>query len=240
MALLAYLALAFKLWMIIDALRRRVQLLWWFILMLPLGDWVYFFGVKLRDFNVRPGEAPRAEREPTLDDFRRAAEESPSFQRRFELAQALTAAGQHAEAAATFEKCLHTHPQDRDARYGLGLARLDAGDTAGGIEALSALVERAIGYDDYRAATRLAEALFEAGRRDDAFRLLDDVSNQDRRLDHQVALARLLLRAERRVDARTTLERALAMFDAQPDDVRPRNGAVATEARRLLRTLESG
>lgn len=239
-ALLGYLALGFKLWMVVDAMRRRVTLLWWFILMLPFGDWIYFFGVKLRDFNVRPGELPRTDpdTEPTLEDLRRTEAESPSFHHRYRLACALAAAGLHAEASGYFEKCLRTHPQDGDARYGLGLARLDAGDRAGGIEALSTLVERSMGYDDYRAATRLAEALFEDGRRDEAFALFDEIARQGRKLEHQVALARYQMRADLRADARTTLERALASFEAQPDDVRPRSGAVATEARRLLRTLD--
>lgn len=240
--LLGYLALGFKLWMIADAMRRRVKLVWWLILLLPLGEWAYFFSVKLRDFNVRPGEAPRvdteANTEPTLEDLRRAEAESPSFHHRFRLAVALAAAGSHAEASGLFEKCLRTHPKDRDAQYGLGLARLDAGDCAGGIEALSVLVERTMGYDDYRAATRLAEALFEDDRRDDAFALLDEIARQGRKLEHQVAIARYQMRADLRADARTTLERALASFEAQPDDVRPRSGAVATEARRLLRTLD--
>jgi hypothetical protein len=237
-ALLGYLALGFKLWMIVDAMRRRVTLVWWLILMLPFGDWVYFFGVKLRDFNVRPGEAPKRDAEPSLDDLRRVEAESPSFHHRYRLATALTAAGHHAEACALFEKCLRTHPQDRDARYGLGLARIEAGDRAGGIEALRELVERSLGYDDYRAATRLAEALFDEGRREESFALLDEVARQGRKLEHQVALARYQMRADRRADARTTLEHALATFEAQPDDIRPRMGAIATEARRLLRTLD--
>lgn len=239
---LLLLALGFKLWMIVDAVRRRMTLVWWLILLLPFGEWVYFFVVKLRDFNVRPGEAAPADAdanaEPTLDELRRAEIDSPSFHHRFRLACALAAAGLHAEACGFFEKCLRTHPRDRDAQYGLGLARLDAGDRAGGIEALSALVERSMGYDDYRAAARLAEALFEEGRRDDAFALLDEIARQGRKLEHQVAIARYQMRADMRADARTTLERALATFEAQPDDLRPRSGAVATEARRLLRTLD--
>ena len=58
MVILGYLALAFKIWMVFDALRRKVHLLWFFVLMVPFGDWVYFFAVKVRDFNVRPATAP--------------------------------------------------------------------------------------------------------------------------------------------------------------------------------------
>ncbi len=236
--LLGYLAVAFKLWMIVDAMRRRVHLLWWLLLMLPLGDWIYFFTIKLRDFNVRPGAPTPTDDAPSLDDLRRLESESPSFHHRARLAWALLAAGRPAEACEFFEKCLHTHSRDLDARHGLGRARLDAGDRAGGIEALSALVESQFAYDDYGAALRLAEAIFDDGRHDAALLALEEIARHGRKLEHEVALARFQLRAERWHDARTTLQRALARFEAEPDDVRPRDGAVATEARRLLRTLD--
>lgn len=239
MALLAYLAVGFKLWMIVDAMRRRVHLLWWLLLMLPFGDWIYFFTIKLGDFNVRPGPPPQTQNEPSLDDLRQLERESPSFDHRARLASALAAAGLHSEACEFFEKCLHTHPRDRDVRYGLGLARLDAGDRAGGIEALSQLVDQQFAYDDYGAASRLAAALFDDGRTDEALAAFEEIARRSHKLEHDVVLARCQLRAERVDDARATLEHALQRFEAQPDDVRPRSGAVATEARRLLRTLDS-
>ena len=45
------------------------------------------------------------------------------------------------------------------------------------------------------------------------------------------------MRAQLNAEARDTLQSALAEFESQPEFERRREGAVATEARRLLRTL---
>ena len=146
-------------------------------------------------------------------------------------------AEQYDEARGNFELCLRTHRQDKDARYGLALCELAAGRREAAMTELQALVERSLTYDDYGAALRLAEARFEAGQSEAALELLDMVASDSYRLDHQVLLARYQLRADRRAEAEATLDEALATFESQPDYLRRRNGAVATDARRLLRTL---
>ena len=103
---------------------------------------------------------------------------------------------------------------------------------------LTDLVEQNLAYDDYGAALRLADALFEGDRREDALDVLRAIVRRSYRLAHELELARYQARAGREVDARATLEQALARFEAQPDHERLRIGAAATEARRLLRTLE--
>ena len=54
MLVLVYIALALKLWMLLDAMRRRVHVLWYIVLTVPFGEVIYFFTIKMRDFNVRP------------------------------------------------------------------------------------------------------------------------------------------------------------------------------------------
>ena len=42
-----------KVWMIIDAIQRRVNFIWYLIIFfVPLGEWIYFFVVKMHDFNA--------------------------------------------------------------------------------------------------------------------------------------------------------------------------------------------
>jgi tetratricopeptide (TPR) repeat protein len=235
--LLLYLAFGFKLWMLFDAVRRRVSPVWLVIVIIPLGDWIYFFAVKLADFNVRPATTPEQDTGPSLDDLRQAEQESPSFHNRLRLGWALLDAEHHDEARGYFELCLRTHGQDRDARYGLALCELAANNRDAAIEALQALIERTFGYDDYNAALRLAEARFDAEQTEEALELLEMIVRDSHRLDHQVLLARYQLRADQRAEAEATLDEALATFESQPDYLRRRNGAVATDARRLLRTL---
>ena len=56
--MVAYLLLAFKVWMLLDVIRRRIHVLWYLVVLAPLGDIVYFFAIKLRDFQT-PAAAPR-------------------------------------------------------------------------------------------------------------------------------------------------------------------------------------
>lgn len=239
MVILGYLALAFKIWMVFDAVRRKVHLMWFFVLMVPFGDWVYFFAIKVRDFNVRPATAPEEDAPPDLDALRERAEDSPSFANRVELAWGLMETENHLEAASYFEQALKSHRDDKDALHGLGLARLRQGNYAGAVEALSQLVDRNLAHADYEPALDLAQALFAAGQREDAFQLMDTVIVKSERIDHQVVLAKLQMSATMQEAAAVTLRKSLESFEAQPDFMRRRNGASATEARRLLRTLEN-
>lgn len=232
--------MGFKVWMFVDALRRGVPLFWYFVLWLPFGDWFYFAVVKARDFGVRPGIAPGQPEQPRspIPRLEREAEESPSFHNRTQLAWALLDEGQHERAQHYFELALQTHPADREATFGLGLSKLEQQDFAAAVETLTSLVERSFAYEDYDAALSLAEALYRDGRTDDALELLHQVVRQSHRLEHLVTLAKYQLRAEQRDDARATLERAIEDFEALPDFMRRRNGALATEARQLLRSLD--
>ena len=50
MHILLGLSYAFSLWMIIDAYKRGAEHYWYLIIFFPLGEWVYFFMVKIHDF----------------------------------------------------------------------------------------------------------------------------------------------------------------------------------------------
>lgn len=240
MGILLYLAGAFKLWMIFDAIRRRVDLIWFFVLLFPGGDWIYFVAVKLRDFAVGPAAPTIEEPQVDLDALRGEAEASPSFHNRVRLGWALLEANEPEEAQRYFELGLSTHADDRDALYGQGLALLRRGESARAVEVLSRLVDRSLAYDDYRAAMLLAEALFESEQREDALELLRTVTRTSSRLDVPVTLAKYQLRADLAGDAVATLQGVLDEFERLPDYLRRRNGAIATEARQLLRNLGAG
>jgi len=239
-ALLSAIALAFKLWMLFDALRRGVHALWYFVVMLPAGDLVYFFAVKLRDFNVRP--APPAPDQtdaapPTLAQREAAVADSPSFHNRVQLGWALYEARQPARARECFDLALRSHPRDSEARYGLGLCLLEQGKLQEAADALTPLVERSFAHDDYRAAEALAEALHRSEQNAEACAVLEAIVKTTRRIEHRIALAKLMIRCDQRTEAAAVLSRALSDFEAQPEHMRRREGANATEARRLLRTL---
>src|SRR5262245_16407037 len=131
-------AAAFKAWMLFDALRRRAPALWYVVLVVPFGDIVYFFAVKLRDFNVReapPVPEPDASvAQVSLAALEQEVELSPSFHNRVRAGWALLEHGEPERAEPYFEAALRTHPNDKEGLYGLGLSRFERGDHAGAIE----------------------------------------------------------------------------------------------------------
>jgi hypothetical protein len=232
------LAVVFKLWMVFDATRRRVHRWWYIVLLLPLGDIVYFFAIKLRDFNMRDSAPPSPPKSPRLSQLEREVEQSPSFLNRVRLGWALFEAGQMERALVLFEQALSTHGHDKEALLGLGFCQLELKQDESAVATLSELVERNLAYHDYEAALALIEAMFRVGRMQAALDLLQAVIRDGHKLEHQLLLARYQLRQQHKVEARATLRSALHEFESQPDLERHRNGAVATEARRLLHVLE--
>ena len=199
---------------------------------------VYFVATKLRGFGVRPAPLQEPAGSPPLAQLEQAAAESPSFHNRSRLGWALVDAGQPQRAAELFERALSTHPRDKHAQLGLGYALLDAGDAERAASVLTALLERSFGYADYSAATALLEALERSGQDARAVELAELIARDSRQLRHELVVARQYARVERRADAIERLRTALRDFEAQPELDRRRDGAAATEARKLLQLLE--
>lgn len=55
MHILLLFSYAFSLWMLIDAYQRGAPRYWTVIILMPFGEWVYFFMVKIEDFQGPPG-----------------------------------------------------------------------------------------------------------------------------------------------------------------------------------------
>jgi hypothetical protein len=229
--------------MIHDALRRRVGTGWYVALLfpVPLSEFVYFFTIKLRDFGLQAiaADAPQLERAPEqLARLEREVQQSPSFHNRVRLGWALHERELHERAETQFERALSTHPRDKEALLGLGVSRLARGAYDDAATALEPIVERNLAYEHYGAALALAEALFRGGHPERGRAWLESVIADSGDIGHSLMLARHELRVHERARAKRVLRRALDAFATQPDVERRRDGALATEARRLLRTLE--
>lgn len=238
MSLVLYLWLGFKLWMVLDAIKRRVEFGWYLLLALPFGAVVYFFAVKARAFNIRTAPPPRRSApEPDLEALKAAVEASPSFRHRTDYGFGLLYADRPDEALSWFDAALSTHPKEKEALMGRGMALLARGEAQQAIEPLSTVADRSFAYRDYAAALALSHALESAGESQDALELAERIARHSRRYVHRLALAELQRRLGRTAEAKDTLQALLSDFGAEPDYVRSRARDLDLRARQLLADL---
>lgn len=242
MRVLLFLDTAFSLWMLVDAIRRGCQTYWYLVVMMPFGEWVYFFMVKikdpefqfLRDFHRRL-TTPKV----TTEKLRRLHEETPSFANTLTLAQALYDAEANEEAAELFGQALRLHDDSRDALYGLALARLRLGDTEPAIEDLRRLIERDPAFEEYAPWGDLARALAAEGRRDEAIELLDTLVIKSPRLEHRVFFAHFLHETGKSGDAQEQLELGIQEYKDAPKFLKRRKRRWFRQAQQMLKTLQT-
>jgi hypothetical protein len=238
MTLLFLLQAAFTIWMLVDAIQRRPEVYWYVIVFFPFGPLVYFFAVKIHDYDLSWLRG-RSSREPrlSLKELRDRLRRSPSFANRLRLADALRDAGEYAEAARSYEIIIESRGDEPDALYGLGRCRIELGEPEAAVEPLSKLCAKNRAYRDYAACLDLAEAFAKAGRDDDAVDLLEGVLRSSPRPQHAVALARLLVAAGRIEEAQNVLRQALDEHEGSPDFVKRRDRAGARAAADLLKSI---
>lgn len=242
MPILLALQTAFSIWMLVDAVRRRAPEYWWLIVLVPFGEWVYFFAVKLPDtrFHTVVGRQ-LATRRVSLAQLRANYAETASHQNRVLLAQKLHDSGQHGEAAELFEQVLRNDEDDKDSLHGYALCclRSDRRDMA--VRALERLVDMDITYRDYTACEDLAALYVDgddasAGRRR-AIALLERACKKCQRIGPRRMLAQHLIADGREREARPLLVDGLRAYEGSPRYVKRRDRRDARQARSLLRSL---
>lgn len=241
--LLALLWMAFKAWMFVDAVRRRANQRWyWIILLLPGGAFYYAYAVKLQDPGMviaKQRLLTHLRRPPTVDELQRRYEETPSLENRVRLAQGLYDAERYAEAQAHFEAVLDARVDDKDALFGFGLCCLELGEPHHAVTALERLVERQPSYREFAAYRELAGALWDAGEDEACLQALATLERLAPRLPHHVLHAHYLRRAGHAVEARDLLRRAIAEEKTQPRHLRRGHRTWMRRAKRMLSELGS-
>ena len=232
--------LAFKIWMLVDAIRRREPYYWLMIIFfIPGGSLIYLFMVKVQDFGLKD-VAEWFRQPPTVDQLRAAYRRTSSPARLLELAEGLNAAGESAEAVTLFEEVLEGEPDNPDALFGLGQAYVGLGDYPKAIEVLSAFVESNRGFRDYAAWPLLAFALHESGQTESCLSMLRGLFETSPRLAHAVMLAHYLIRNGKQAEASELLTTAIDDHRAAPKFTRRRNFRSAWRAKRMLKACSVG
>lgn len=227
----------FNLWMLYDCARRGAAFYWYLIILIPGGEVVYFFAVKMRDpelRGVRERLTKLAALGPDVTELRRRVEESPSANNKLSLAQGLYDDDVFEESADLFEEVLAHDVRSRDALYGLGLCCLRLGRVERAAEALENLVDHHPAHADYDGWARLAVAYDKLGRQDDALDALHTLNRQAPRAGHALLYAQRLAQYGQPGQARKVLETAVVEHEEAPPYVRRRDADAAREARRRL------
>ncbi len=238
--ILLFLDTIFSLWMLVDAIRRRAQTYWYPVVMMPFGEWVYFFVVKIHDpeFNfLRDFYKRFVTPKVTTDQVRRQYDETRSFANTLTLAQALYDDGAYAEAAELFGQALRLQDDSRDALYGLALTQLRVGESEPAIESLRRLIERDPAFEEYAPWADLAQALAAAGLRDEAIELLEILVVKSPRLEHRVFYAHFLHESGRGADARAQLELGIEEYKDAPKFLKRRKRRWFRQAKQMLKAM---
>ena len=157
--------IGFRLWMLVDAIRRRPPFYWYLIIFfVPFGDFIYFAMVKLPGQNG--ASAQRSELAtavpvlgPSLTELELRAKETPSELNKLAFADALAIEQRPAEAVERYRDVLRQASDSKEALHGLARSLLALGRPLEAVEELSHLMELDPAFRDYSAALDYAEAL---------------------------------------------------------------------------------
>lgn len=237
MQILFLLETAFSVWMLMDAARRRADAYWFFVILMPFGELVYFFAVKMRDPGMQQLSRRLFQGRVGLDELVHLAQTTPSMHNRLQLAQGLYDHRRFSEARAAFELVLGMDEENKDALYGLGLACAAAGQDDEALSAFERLKKIDFSYKSFAAGGEQAALLWKKDRRDEALALMRSVAKRSQRFDHQVELSLFLVKGGETAEARELLEKGLADWKTGPPFARKRDAVWAKRAEALLQKI---
>ncbi len=238
--LILFAELAISLWLVVDAIRRNAAYYWYPIIMMPFGEWIYFFSIKIHDPEfewLRELYNKATTRKVTLAELRHRAETSPSFTNTTMLAQALYDQGAYREAVSLFTDALGMQSDARDALYGLALSHSALTEYELAIGHFRELIALEPSFRDYAGYSDLAHVLAESDRMDEVHELLDALVTKSPRLAHRVLHAHYLIQSGRHDQAGEQLRTGLHELEHAPKYVRRKNRAWAQRAKQMLKQI---
>lgn len=227
----------FSLWMVYDAYRRKAPYYWYLIIFfVPFGAFIYFLVVKnVSRENGATGHLPK--QGDSLAEARARFDALSSVENRLVVARILQSRSKFSEAIAEFEQVLKTHPEDKDALFGIGTCSFSLKDYPTVISKLESLVDVQPSYNGYAAWPVLAEALWHSDKKDRSISLMEQLCRLTHQIDHQLMLARCYLEVENRADARRILEEAETDFNRALPHIQKASAGEMRQVRRMLTSL---
>ena len=172
-------------------------------------------------------------------ELRFKLEETPSFDNKVALAQALYDNDEFEESAALFEEALETNDTSWEALYGLAVSRMGSNDHEKAIEPLKRLIEREAPYREYDGWAKLAHALWQVERRKEAFDSLAELVRISPRLAHRILYAYFLTEDGQRDAAQEQLITAIQESEYAPKHWKRHNRQLVKRAKEMLEQLSA-
>jgi hypothetical protein len=235
MPFLLMLESAFSLWMLYDATQRRVPSYWYFIILMPGGELLYFFAVMMKsDPKVRKAVRSLSARSESIETLQAAVDALPSVINKLRLAQGLHDRGRMVEAADGFRKVLGRDEDNKEALYGLALSCVASHDDAGAVDAFQKLVTLDVGYMEFAPGAELSAILWRIEKREEAIAMIKKVSRRSHRFEHEVQYAMFLIEAGEQDDAKELLVKGLNQYESGPKFAKKQDAVWAKRAQALL------
>ncbi len=242
--ILGVLQLAFKIWMLYDAYKRRADLIWFLVIFfLPiLGPWVYFFVIKVHDFSgfsFSGFNLPSFQPKVSLKELRYRAAQTPSLANHLALAEALIARREYEEAMPHLEQAQKREPDHSQVLYQLAVCHVHNSKPDEAIPLLNRIIDKDPRWSNYSAWHLRIEAHDDLNNSDEALQTCRDLVKLAPTLQHKCLLAEHLLDQGQPDEVTPMLELALQDHSYTPAALRRRNRRWASEARRLLRRVRT-
>ncbi len=175
----------------------------------------------------------------SIGELRFKLEETPSFDNKVALAQALHDKDEYEESAALFEEALETNDTSCEALYGLAASRMGSNDHEQAIEPLKRLIALETSYREYDGWAKLAHALWQAERKEETLDSLAELVKISPRLAHRMLYAYFLTEEQHRDAAQEQLITAIQEFDYAPKYLKRHNRRVIKRAQEMLKQLSA-
>jgi hypothetical protein len=237
MHILLALQTAFSLWMLVDAIKRGSEYYWWIIIMVPFGEWVYFFAVYLDSSEYRMLKKRLLSRSPGITQLEYNARTSPSVNNKLLLAQGLHDKNKYTESCRLFGEVLGMDKHNKEALHGLGLCLAKLGEKQSAIERFEELVNLDLAYGDFSASEELASLYWETGDKESSLDLMKRVAQKSKRISHMTMLGQYLTEFKDHDSAKRVLNEVVDDYENSPGYVRRMNRRWIGRARTLLRSL---
>ena len=220
-------------WMMVDAARKRADWAWFMLIMMPMGQWVYFIAVKSEEFEFRFLKK-LFEKPVTLQELALRAEETPSHENKIKLAHALRDAGRIADAEYMYFEVLKLDGKDLEALYGAAMCLSRQQLWNESAKCLQEIIEIDRGYEDFQPWLALASCYNQLGRYQDEVWLMDELVKVSPCIKHKAIYGKVLYQNGNHRDANRILREAIREYDYSAKFIKKANREWQRQARSTL------